>query len=112
MRKTKIIAALGPSSDTPQKIEVLIKAGMNVDRLNFSHGTHEYHAQVSATVRQVSARLKKPASVLQDLQGPKIRIGTLPNGSVLLKDGATFTISTREMEGTEQIVSTTYRGLP
>jgi pyruvate kinase len=112
MRKTKIIATLGPSSDTPEKIEALINAGVNVARLNFSHGSHEYHAQVLNTVRQVSARLKKPVAILQDLQGPKIRVGAFANGSATLRDGATFTITTREIEGNDQIASTTYRGLP
>lgn len=113
MRRTKIIATIGPSSDTPDKIEALINAGMNVARLNFSHGTHDYHAQVVANVREVSARLKKPIAILQDLQGPKIRVGTFANGgAVTLKDGAEFTITTRDVEGDEQIVCTTYRGLP
>jgi len=112
MRKTKIIATLGPSSDTPEKIETLIKAGVNVARLNFSHGTHDYHAQVLNNVRQVSARLKKPVAILQDLQGPKIRVGTFVNGSATLKDGAIFTITTREIEGTDEVACTTYRGLP
>jgi pyruvate kinase len=113
MRKTKIIATLGPSSDTPEKIEALIRAGMNVARLNFSHGTLDYHAQVLDTVRQVAARLKRPIAILQDLQGPKIRIGTFADGGdATLKDGATFVITTRDVPGTEQLVSTTYRGLP
>ncbi|MBI3240726.1 MAG: pyruvate kinase [Chloroflexi bacterium] len=114
MRKTKIIATLGPSSDTPDKIEALIHAGMNVARLNFSHGTHDYHAQLVANIREASAKLKKPVAILQDLQGPKIRIGTFANGndSVVLKDGAEFTVTTRDVEGNEEIVSTTYRGLP
>ncbi|HLB46074.1 MAG TPA: pyruvate kinase, partial [Anaerolineales bacterium] len=80
MRKTKIIATLGPSSDTVEKIEALIKAGMNVARLNFSHGTHEYHAQLIANVRQAAAKLRIPIGILQDLQGPKIRIEGFANG--------------------------------
>lgn len=113
MRKTKIIATLGPSSDTVEKIEALIKAGMNVARFNFSHGTHEYHAQLIDNVRQAAARLRKPVGILQDLQGPKIRIeGFAAGDSVVLKDGQPFTITTRPVEGDDQIVSTSFRGLP
>ncbi len=113
MRKTKIIATLGPSSDTPDKIESLMEAGINVARLNFSHGTHAYHAELIAHVRQVAAKLKKPIAILQDLQGPKIRVETFGNGgSVTLKEGSPFTITTRPVEGDEHIVSTSYRGLP
>ncbi len=86
---------------------------MNVARLNFSHGTHAEYAQVIASLRRVSRRLSKPVSILQDLQGPKIRTGTLADGkAVLLKDQAPFTITTREVEGSEREVSTTYQGLP
>src|SRR3989304_1609187 len=113
MRKTKIIATLGPSSDTPERIEALIEAGMNVARLNFSHGTHDYHAELLARVRQAAAKLKKPIAILQDLQGPKIRVESFGNGgSVTLKEGSPFTITTRPLEGDEHIVSTSYRGLP
>ncbi len=113
MRKTKIIATLGPASDTPDKIEALMEAGMNVARLNFSHGTHDYHAELIARVRQAAAKLKKPIAILQDLQGPKIRVESFGNGgSVILAEGARFTITTRPVEGDEQIVSTSYRGLP
>jgi pyruvate kinase len=112
MRKTKIIATLGPATDTPEKIEALIKAGVNVARLNFSHGTHEYHAQLISNIRHVAAKMRKPIAILQDLQGPKIRVENFTNGSVLLKDAQPFTITTRQVEGTEQIVSTSFRGLP
>ncbi|MEK7440162.1 MAG: pyruvate kinase, partial [Chloroflexota bacterium] len=82
MPRIKIIATIGPASDTPEKIESLIKAGMNVARLNFSHGTHDYHAQLITNIRSAAARLKKPIAILQDLQGPKIRVGEFPNGGV------------------------------
>jgi len=88
-------------------------AGMNVARLNFSHGTHAEHAAVIAALRRISRRLSKPISILQDLQGPKIRTGSLAGGEpVNLADGAPFTITNREVEGTDQLVSTTYEGLP
>jgi len=113
MRKTKIIATLGPASDTPEKIEALIRAGMNVARLNFSHGTHDYHAQLITSIRHTAAKLKRPVAILQDLQGPKIRVESFGNGgSVTLKDGQPFVITTRQLEGNEQICSTSYRGLP
>jgi pyruvate kinase len=113
IRRTKIVCTIGPASNTDDKIAALIAAGMNVARLNFSHGTHSEHAAVIAAIRRVSRRLSKPISILQDLQGPKIRIGTLVGGeAVLLRDQAPFTITTREVEGTADEVSTTYDGLP
>lgn len=77
MRNTKIVATIGPASDSEQVLESLIMAGMNVARLNFSHGTHEQHAMRVARIREVSKRLSKPVGILQDLQGPKIRVGKL-----------------------------------
>ena len=114
LRRTKIVCTIGPATSSEDKIAALIAAGMNVARLNFSHGSHADHAAVIATIRRVSSRLAKPVSILQDLQGPKIRTGTLAAGGagVLLKDQAQFTITTREVEGTDKEVSTTYQGLP
>ncbi|HNK64664.1 MAG TPA: pyruvate kinase, partial [Anaerolineales bacterium] len=77
MRNTKIVATIGPASDSEQALEALIKAGMNVARLNFSHGTHEQHAMRIARIRAVSKKLEMPVGILQDLQGPKIRVGRL-----------------------------------
>lgn len=76
-RKAKIVATIGPSSANPQMLEQLIQAGMNVARLNFSHGTHEEHAERIANIRQIAEKLGKPVGILQDLQGPKIRVGML-----------------------------------
>src|SRR5512133_2497269 len=76
-RKAKIVATIGPSSAEPQMLEHLIQAGMNVARLNFSHGTHEDHAARIANIRQIAEKLGKPVGILQDLQGPKIRVGWL-----------------------------------
>jgi pyruvate kinase len=113
LRRTKIVCTIGPASNSEDKIAALVAAGMNVARLNFSHGTHADHAAVIANIRRVSRKLTKPVSILQDLQGPKIRTGTLEGGEgVLLKDQAEFTITTREVEGTDSVVSTTYDGLP
>ncbi|MCC6192233.1 MAG: pyruvate kinase [Anaerolineales bacterium] len=113
MRRTKIVCTLGPATNSEDKIAALIAAGMNVARLNFSHGTHAEHAANISAIRRLSRRLSKPVSILQDLQGPKIRTGMLQGGeAVFLKDQAPFTITTREIEGTADQVSTTYTGLP
>ena len=77
MRRAKIVATIGPASDSEQALESLINAGMNVARLNFSHGTHEQHALRVAAIRAVSNKLGMPIGILQDLQGPKIRVGKL-----------------------------------
>src|SRR5262249_12511998 len=104
---------MGPSCNSEDRIAALIAAGMNVARLNFSHGTHDEHAALIETIRRCSRRLSKPVSILQDLQGPKIRTGLLTGGAaVLLKEQAPFTITTRAIPGTESEVSTTYEGLP
>ncbi len=77
MRRAKIVATIGPASDSEQALESLMKAGMNIARLNFSHGTHEQHQKRVAAIRAVSKRLGLPIGILQDLQGPKIRVGKL-----------------------------------
>jgi len=113
MRRTKIVCTIGPASDGEEKIATLIEAGMNVARLNFSHGTHAEHAGTVGRLRRVANRLNKSVAILQDLQGPKIRTGTLiEGGPVELKDLAKFTITTRLVPGTAEVVSTTYEGLP
>jgi len=113
IRRTKIVCTIGPASNSEEKIAALIAAGMNVARLNFSHGTHADHATAIAALRRISRRMSKPISILQDLQGPKIRTGTLAGGEpVNLVDGAPFTITSRDVEGTDRLVSTTYEGLP
>jgi pyruvate kinase len=113
MRRTKIVCTIGPATSSEAQLEALIRAGMNVARLNFSHGALEEHAAVIERVRALSSRLKTSVAILQDLQGPKIRTGTLKGGQpVTLMDGATFTITTREVEGSAEMVSTTYKLLP
>ena len=77
MRRAKIVATIGPASDSEQVLELLVRAGMNVARLNFSHGTHEQHASRVATIRNLAKKLNTPIGILQDLQGPKIRVGKL-----------------------------------
>ncbi|MBL8045551.1 MAG: pyruvate kinase [Anaerolineales bacterium] len=113
MRSTKIVCTIGPACNTEEKLTQLIEAGMNVARLNFSHGTHEDHAANIGRIRRVANRLNRPVALLQDLQGPKIRTGWLKDHKpVELIDGAELIITTQEMEGDVRMVSTTYEGLP
>ena len=112
-RSAKIVCTLGPASNSAEMIERLMRAGMDVARLNFSHGTHEEHARTIKRLREASARLSKPIGILADLQGPKIRTGALVDGRpVQLRAGQLFTISTRDFPGTSAGVSTTYKRLP
>ena len=112
-RRSKIVCTLGPASDSAEMIERLMRAGMDVARLNFSHGTHAEHAHSIARVRAASERLKKPIAILADLQGPKIRTGALAGGEpVMLRTGQRFTITTQDVPGTSSVVSTTYKRLP
>jgi pyruvate kinase len=113
MRRTKIVATIGPASSTPETIAQLIDAGMNVARLNFSHGTHEEHAHRITLLRAAAMRAGRPLALLQDLQGPKIRTGDLANHEpVPLLPGQRFSITTHEIEGSAERVSTTYTALP
>ncbi len=112
MRKAKIICTLGPASDTPEVIEGLIRAGMNVARLNFSHGTHDDHRRRVNTIRKVSRKLGIPVAILQDVQGPKIRLGKFEGGQLLVKEGQTVTVTTRAVLGQGSIIPTPIRSLP
>jgi pyruvate kinase len=113
MRRTKIVVTIGPASSSPEVIAQLIDAGMDVARLNFSHGTHEEHAARIVVLREAAQQAKRPLAILQDLQGPKIRTGELQNGGpVQLLPGQHFDITTREIAGTAERVSTTYQALP
>lgn len=111
-RRTKIVATLGPSSQEAEAISRLIQAGMNVARLNFSHGTHDDHAAVIARLRAASKEFGRPVAILQDLQGPKIRTGNLAEGSVLLVPGQPLTLTTQTVAGDAQLVNVDYSGLP
>ena len=109
-RSAKIVCTLGPASNSSEMIVRLMQAGMDVVRLNFSHGAHEDHARTIKRVREASAQLSKPIGILADLQGPKIRTGTLKDKQpVQLVTGQRFTISIHAMEGTSDGVSTTYK---
>ncbi|MGC2018536.1 MAG: pyruvate kinase [Candidatus Acidiferrales bacterium] len=112
-RRAKIVCTLGPASSSYQMIDKLVHAGMDVARLNFSHGTHEDRARMVASLRRASFRYEKPVGILADLQGPKIRTGILEQGKpVRLRFGQRFTITTRKIVGTEEGVSTTFHALP
>ena len=112
-RRTKIVCTLGPASDSDATIDALLHAGMDVARLNFSHGTQETHAATLIRLRAAAERLGRPLAILQDLQGPKIRTGALTGGEpVTLSDGQRFTITTRSIKGTSEGVSTTYAAFP
>src|SRR5712692_1021279 len=113
MRRTKIVCTIGPATQNEEQLERLMRAGMNVARLNFSHGTQQDHAMVIERLRAISAHLGYPIAILQDLQGPKIRTGSLQGGQpVRLVDAALITITTRDVAGTADLISTTYQSLP
>ncbi|HKA87599.1 MAG TPA: pyruvate kinase [Haliangiales bacterium] len=112
MRRAKIVCTLGPASRAPDVIGGLIDAGMDVARLNFSHGDHDTHLAALRAVRAEADERGRAIGILQDLQGPKIRVGTFEKGSVELCDGAEFVITTRAIVGDERAVSTTYAHLP
>ena len=99
LKKTKIVCTLGPSSNTPEIIEKMIKAGMNVARFNFSHGSHEEHKQRIDMVRAVSQKLGIPVALLLDTKGPEIRLGKFKNGSIMMEAGKDFTLTARDVEG-------------
>jgi pyruvate kinase len=112
-RRAKIVCTLGPVTSSYKMIDKLVHAGMDVARLNFSHGTHEDRVRMVAALRRASAHYEKPIGVLADLQGPKIRTGKLVNGKpIRLRFGRRFVITTRNIPGTEEGVSTTFRALP
>lgn len=112
MKKTKIVCTLGPSSSDEKTMEAMLKAGMNVVRLNFSHGTHEEHKKTIEKFRHVRDSLKMPAAVLLDTKGPEIRTGNFARGEETLEDGQTFTLTTETIEGDKERASVTYKDLP
>ena len=108
LRRTKIVATIGPSTTKPDVLRELIKAGATTLRLNFSHGTHEDHQRSIRLIRQTSFELNQPVAILQDLQGPKIRLGKFENGSISLKRGDPFILTSHLMPGTQEMSSVTY----
>jgi pyruvate kinase len=112
-RHSKIVCTIGPATRSPRMIRRLIQAGMDVARLNFSHGTHEEHAQGFAMLREAAMALEKPIAILADLQGPKIRTGALAGGgTVLLRAGQKFVITTAKVLGDSTRVNTTFHPMP
>jgi pyruvate kinase len=112
-RRARIVATLGPASSQPETVRALLAAGMNVARVNMSHGSHEAHEKTIRTVREIAASLHLPLAILLDLSGPKIRTGKLTDGrAVQLQASQSLTITTREIVGDAQIVSTSYAHLP
>ena len=112
MRRTKIVCTIGPATSSPEVIVGLIRAGMNVARLNFSHGTHEEHGAVIDLVRSAATELGAYVAVLQDLQGPKIRIGKLQASPTRLAIGSRVAITTQQIDGTSTLLSTPFQELP
>ncbi len=111
-RKTKIVATIGPSSENERELTGMIHAGMNVARLNFSHGTHEEYRGIISRVREISETIHTPVAILQDLAGPKIRIGNFETETIHLRDGADFVLTTEECVGDETRAYVNYSGLP
>ena len=108
MRRTKIVCTLGPASSSEEVIEKMLRAGMNVARLNFSHGEHEDHAKTIETFRSVRDRLGVPAAVMLDTKGPEIRVKTFENGGITVNEGDKFTLTSREIIGNQKEVTITY----
>src|SRR5215471_12687797 len=112
-RHSKIVCTIGPATRSARMIDLLFAAGMDVARLNFSHGTQEDHARSIAMLRYASGKHEKPVAILADLQGPKIRTGALAGGGpVMLRTGQRFTITTAKILGDSTRVNTTFTALP
>lgn len=111
MNKTKIVCTLGPSSDSETILELLIKNGLNVVRLNFSHGSHEEHAKRIRMVKEIREKLDIPIAILLDTKGPEIRTGKFIQPEVYLEEGQYFTLTAREITGDQSICSITYKDL-
>ncbi|MEO5653886.1 MAG: pyruvate kinase [Marmoricola sp.] len=112
MRRAKIVCTLGPATSSREKIRELVDAGMDVARLNLSHGAHADHEEIYRRVREASDESGHGVGIFVDLQGPKIRLGNFADGPVQLVNGAAFTITTRDVSGDARLASTTYAGLP
>ncbi len=111
LRKTKIICTIGPACENEETLTAMCKAGMNVARLNFSHGTHEDHLKRIQLIRSVREKLNLPIAIMLDTKGPEYRIKTFANGPVMLKDGDLFSLTTEDIQGNETKVSVTYTSL-
>jgi len=112
MRRAKIVATFGPAVAEYDNARAIIEAGVDVARMNLSHGSHEVHEGVYNTIRKAAEDVQKPVAILVDLQGPKIRLGRFAQDKVILEEGATFKITIDDVPGDVNICSTTYKGLP
>jgi pyruvate kinase len=112
MRRAKIIATLGPATSSYESIKAILDAGVDVARMNLSHGSHSVHEEIYATLRKVAADSGKSLGIFVDLQGPKIRLDKFRDGPVMLEKGATFQITIEDVEGDVNICGTTFKGLP
>ena len=108
MRKTKIVCTIGPASESEEMLRALCSAGMNVARLNFSHGTHDEHLRRIEMIRKVRSDMHLPIAIMLDTKGPEYRVGTFENGSVELKEGDLFTFTPEQIVGTNERVSVSY----
>jgi pyruvate kinase len=106
--KTKVVCTIGPASDTPQIIRELISSGMRIARLNFSHGTHSDHGKKIHTIRKIAEDMGEPVAILQDLGGPKIRVGHIPDPGVRIEPGQDIILTTQTVEGSKQRISVSY----
>ncbi len=111
-RRAKIVATIGPATREEKNLEKAIKAGMNVARLNFSHGTHEDHLKVIQSLRKLSVELRAPVAILQDLQGPKVRVGKFENGSIEIKPGEKLVVTTAAVLGKPGLIPSDFKELP
>ena len=111
MRKTKIICTIGPASESEEVLTAMCKAGMNIARINFSHGTHPEHRKKIDTIVRVREKLNLPIAIMLDTKGPEYRIKTFAGGPVQLKEGAPFTLHVDDVPGDETRVSVNYAGL-
>ena len=112
MRKTKIVCTLGPATEDMGILRKMIEGGMDVARLNFSHGSHPQHFDMLNKVKKLREDIGRPVALLLDTKGPEIRVKTFAGGRAVLREGKTFTLTTREVEGSDSIVSVTYEGFP
>ncbi|MDZ8108945.1 MAG: pyruvate kinase [Nostoc sp. DedQUE12a] len=108
LRRTKIVATIGPATSSPEMLKAIIEAGATTLRLNFSHGTHADHQRNIRLIRQTAFELNQPVAILQDLQGPKIRLGKFDNGAIVVAKGDRFTLTNRPVIGTQEISCVTY----
>jgi Pyruvate kinase len=111
LHRTKIVATIGPATQKPEVLRALIEAGATTLRLNFSHNTHEDHQRSIRMIRQMAFELNQPVGILQDLQGPKIRLGKFETGSIILNRDDQFILTSEEMVGNQEMSSVTYKPL-